>query len=199
MDLQKTGMLLATLRKQKGLTQKEIADKLGITPKTVSKWETGHGFPDVATVSSLAEILGVSEQTVLSGKLEIGRGESGNMKKTKFYVCPTCGSFLTGTANSQIVCCGKPLEALVPKKVDSDHEIRITQPDDEFYIEFHHPMTKEHYISFVSYVRFDRILTVRLYPEQDGAVRIPRMYGGKLYSYCNRHGLMEHPLKSNKP
>lgn len=196
MDLQKTGMLLATLRKTKSLTQKDVAEQLGISPKTVSKWETGHGFPDVATVSSLAGILGVSEQTLLSGRLEIGKGVSGNMKRTKFYVCPTCGSFLTGTANSQIVCCGKLLDALVPKKADSDHEICITQPDDEFYLEFHHSMTKEHYISFVSYVRFDRVLTVRLYPEQDGAVRIPKMYGGKLYFYCNRHGLMEHSMKN---
>jgi len=198
MDLQKTGKLLAILRKKKGLTQKAVAERLGISPKTVSKWETGHGFPDVGTVSALAVILGVSEQTVLSGKLEIGRGESGNMKRTKFYVCPTCGSFLMGTANSQIVCCGKPLEALIPKEADSNHEIRITQPDDEFYIEFHHPMTKEHYIFFVSYVRFDRVLTVRLYPEQDGSVRIPRMYGGKLYFYCTCHGLMEYPVKPNK-
>ena len=47
MNLSKNGKLLCDLRKAKGLTQKQVADKLGIVPKTVSKWETGHGFPDV--------------------------------------------------------------------------------------------------------------------------------------------------------
>lgn len=50
-------------------------------------------------------------------------------------------------------------------------------------------MTKEHYISFISYVTFDRTLTLKLYPEQDSSARFPRMYGGKLYYYCNKHGL----------
>lgn len=80
-------------KKAKGLTQKQVADKLGIVPKTVSKWETGHGFPDVSTVSALADILGVSEKTILSGDLEQNLESANNMKRTKFYVCPHCGSF----------------------------------------------------------------------------------------------------------
>ena len=63
--------------------------------------------------------------------------------------------------------------------------------EDEYYITFSHPMTKEHYISFVAYVRFDRVLTVKLYPEQDGELRFPVMRGGKMYYYCNNHGLFE--------
>ena len=59
MDLSKNGKLLRDLRKEKGMTQKQLADKLGVVPKTVSKWETGHGFPDVATLPTLADILGV--------------------------------------------------------------------------------------------------------------------------------------------
>ena len=84
MDLNKNGRLLYNLRKKKGMTQKEVAEKLGILPKTVSKWETGHGFPDVATISKLAEVLGVSEKTILSGNLEVNREDAGNMKRTKF-------------------------------------------------------------------------------------------------------------------
>ena len=83
MDLNKNGKLLCDLRKSKGMTQKQIADKLGILPKTVSKWETGHGFPDVSTVSALAEILGVSEKTILAGEISQNLEESGNMKRTK--------------------------------------------------------------------------------------------------------------------
>ena len=94
MNLSKNGKLLCDLRKAKGLTQKQVADKLGIVPKTVSKWETGHGFPDVSTVSALADILGVSEKTILSGDLEQNLESANNMKRTKFYVCPCCGSFM---------------------------------------------------------------------------------------------------------
>ena len=194
MNLSKNGKLLCDLRKAKGLTQKQVADKLGIVPKTVSKWETGHGFPDVSTVSALADILGVSEKTILSGDLEQNLESANNMKRTKFYVCPHCGSFLQGTGNGQVVCCGKQLEALTAVSADDEHTINISEIEDDFYIEFNHEMTKEHYISFVSCVRFDRVLTVKLYPEQDATVRFPKMYGGKIYFYCNKHGLFEHQM-----
>ena len=197
MDLIKNGKLLYDLRKSKGMTQKQVADKLGIVPKTVSKWETGHGFPDVSTLSALAEILGVSEKTILSGNLETNTVEAGNMKRTKFYVCPDCGSFMQGTGNSQVVCCGKQVEALKANMSDTEHLIKVSDIEDDYYIEFNHEMTKEHYIGFVSYVRFDRVLTVRLYPEQDASVRFPKMYGGKLYYYCNTHGLFEYKEKND--
>ena len=198
MDLNKNGKLLCDLRKAKGLTQKQVADKLGIVPKTVSKWETGHGFPDVSTVSALADILGVSEKTILSGDLEQNLESANNMKRTKFYVCPHCGSFLQGTGNGQVVCCGKQLEALTTVSADDEHTINISEIEDDFYIEFNHAMTKEHYISFVSYVRFDRVLTIKLYPEQDSAVRFPKMYGGKIYFYCSKHSLFEYQMKSRR-
>ena len=198
MDLNKNGKLLCDLRKAKGLTQKQVADKLGIVPKTVSKWETGHGFPDVSTVSALADILGVSEKTILSGDLEQNLESANNMKRTKFYVCPHCGSFLQGTGNGQVVCCGKQLEALTAVSADDEHTINVSEIEDDYYIEFNHEMTKEHYISFVSYVRFDRVLTIKLYPEQDSAVRFPKMYGGKIYFYCSKHGLFEYQMKSRR-
>ena len=198
MNLSKNGKLLCDLRKAKGLTQKQVADKLGIVPKTVSKWETGHGFPDVSTVSALADILGVSEKTILSGDLEQNLESANNMKRTKFYVCSHCGSFLQGTGNGQVVCCGKQLEALTAVSADDEHTINISEIEDDFYIEFNHAMTKEHYISFVSYVRFDRVLTIKLYPEQDCTVRFPKMYGGKIYFYCSKHGLFEYQMKSRR-
>lgn len=198
MDLAKNGKLLCDLRKSKQMTQKQVADKLGVVPKTVSKWETGHCFPDVSTVSALADILGVSEKTILSGNLASNTEEAGNMKRTKFYVCPSCASFFEGTGNPQVICCGKRLDALNAKAVDEEHSVCISEIEGDFYIEFNHEMTKEHYISFVSYVSFDRVLTVRLYPEQASAVRFPKMYGGKLYFYCTKHGLFEYPMKSRR-
>jgi len=173
MDLIKIGRLLCDLRKAKGMTQKEIADKLGIVPKTVSKWETGHGFPDVSALVLLADILGVSEKVLLSGSLDVNMEESGNMKRMRFYVCPECGSFMQGIGNCELICCGKPLEAVPAKAVDAAHSISVEESEDDYYITFPHSMSKEHYISFIAYVRFDRVLTVKLYPEQSGEVRIP--------------------------
>lgn len=113
------------------------------------------------------------------------------MKNTKFYVCNKCGNLLTSTANAKLTCCGEKLLPLTAKKSDETHILKVEKLEDELYITFSHPMTKEHYISFVSYVRFDRVLTVRFYPEQDGEVRFPQMHGGKMYYYCNTHGLFE--------
>lgn len=198
MDLRKNGELLRRLRKEKGMTQKFLADKLGIVPKTVSKWETGNGFPDVSMIARLADILGVNERSLLDGRLTENRVESGNIQRTKFFVCPCCGSFFQGVGNAQIVCCGKTLQSLQVGKADEKHACTITEIENDFYLEFPHEMRKEHYIQFLSYIGFDRVLTVRLYPEQDCAVRIPKAYGGKIVYYCNQHGLFEQRLGKRK-
>ena len=198
MDLSKSGKLLSSLRKAKNLTQKEVADRLGVVPKTVSKWETGHGFPDVSTLSSYADILGVSERVLLSGELDKNSEEAGNMKRTKFYMCPSCGSLMQGIGMGEAVCCGKPLSPLSASPADEAHAIKISEVEDDYYITLDHEMTKEHYVSFIAYVRFDRVLTVKLYPEQDAAVRIPKMYGGKIYYYCTRHGLFSFAPESRR-
>ena len=198
MDLAKRGALLRLLRKSKNLTQKDLADRLGVVPKTVSKWETGHGFPDVALISTLADLLCVNERVLLSGDMVKNSVETGNMKKTKFYVCSQCGSIMQGVGECQVLCCGKILEPCIAQKPNDNHLISITDDCDEFYIEINHSMTKEHYIMFVAYVRFDKVFTVRLYPEQDCAIRIPKIYGGKFVYYCNEHGLFENNLPVKK-
>ncbi len=192
MDLSKTGRVLAELRKAKGLTQKAVAEKIGVLPKTVSKWETGHGFPDVSSVSKLAEVFGVSTDAILLGEIPKNTRDIGNMKKLKFYVCSECGNVLTQTGNGEIVCCGKKLTAQKACKADEWHKIQIEEIEDDFYITWAHPMQKEHYIHFIAYVRFDRVLLIKLYPEQNGDVRFPKMYGGKIYYYCSSDGLFEH-------
>lgn len=191
MDLIKSGSLLASLRKAKGMTQKQVADKLGVVPKTVSKWETGHGFPDVSAVSALADILGVSVETILSGDLSENEEEKGNMKKIKFYVCPKCGNILTQTGCGEVVCCGSKLRSMEVKKSDDAHKLKVEEIENDFYITFNHSMTKEHFINFAAYAGFDRVLIIRLYPEQGGEIRFPKMYGGKLYYCCSKHGLFE--------
>lgn len=189
MDLNKNGKLLAELRKAKGMTQKQVAEWLGVVPKTVSKWETGHGFPEVSMLSRLADVLGVSERMLLAGHLTENREEAGNMKRTKFYVCPTCHGILQGTGEGQVICCGKPVEALTAQPADEAHGVRISVIEDDYYIELDHEMEKDHFIRFVAYVGYDRVLMVRLYPEGNAAIRFPKMHGGKLYCCCSRHGL----------
>ena len=191
MDCKKIGSLIYELRKDKNMTQKQIADLMNISDKTISKWERGLGCPDISLLPELSQILGVSIDQILSGQINLNDLVGGNMNKLKFYVCPQCGNLMTATGNATISCCGKTLEPLVAKKAEEGHKLDIEPVEDELYVTTEHEMTKEHYIGFVAYVRFDRVLTVRLYPEQDATVRFPKMYGGKLYYYCNTHGLFE--------
>ena len=59
-DMKEFGQLITKKRKQAGLTQNQFAEKLGITPQAVSKWENGVGYPDVTLFPMIAEILGMS-------------------------------------------------------------------------------------------------------------------------------------------
>lgn len=192
MDMKKSGELFAKLRTERGMTQKQVADILEISPKTVSKWERGRGFPDISLIAELSGILGVSTDTLLNGDILKNAEGALSMKKTEFYVCPHCQSFMQGIGESEVVCCGSKVEPCKVHNDTAEHEIRITDNDGEWFIRFNHEMSKEHYIEFVAYVTFDRVLTVRMYPEQSPEVRIPQMRGGCLYYYCNRHGLYKY-------
>ena len=123
----KNGKLLCELRKNKGMTQKQLASKLGVVPKTVSKRETGKGFPDVSTLTALSDILGVSERVLLSGQIVKNKEDAGNMKRIKFYVCPYCGHIVNSSGECRIICCGKALEALKPEPADAMHFLKISE------------------------------------------------------------------------
>ena len=68
MDNQKFGQFISSLRKEKGWTQLELAEKLNVTDKAVSKWERGIGFPDIKMIEPLAEVLGVSILEIMSSE-----------------------------------------------------------------------------------------------------------------------------------
>ena len=191
MDLLKTGKLIKELRLEKSLTQKDVAMALGVCHKTVSKWETGRGFPDVSLIDGLSKLFQVDISKLLDGQMTETKKESCNVRKTKFYVCEKCGNIITSMGDCEAVCCGRKLLPLTSKESDDMHKLNVEKIEDEYYITFSHPMTKQHFISFVSYVRFDRVLTVKLYPEQGGELRFPQMRGGKMYYYCNKDGLFE--------
>ena len=189
MDCVKIGKLIFSLRKEKNLTQKNIADALGIQSKTVSKWECGLGCPDLSLWPDLSAILGVDMKQMMEGEITSNKPDSGNIEKVRFYVCPSCGNILVSTGSASIFCCGRQLEYLLPSDVSVSPEITAEEMDTDYFITFNHPMTKEHYISFVAAVKSDRVFLNRLYPEQSPTCRIPIAIGGKLYVYCVKHGL----------
>ena len=191
MDQAKCGQLIRKLRTERGLTQLQLADRLGVSDKAVSKWERGLGCPDVSLLGDLSKAFGVKIETLLGGDLSPNRTDGGNMKRLQFFVCPVCGSILTSTGQSEVSCCGRTLVPLKATPVDDAHKPTVEMTDDEYYITVPHEMTKEHYLRFAAYLSYDRVLMVRMYPEQDAAIRMPVMRGGRLYLCCSRHGLME--------
>lgn len=189
MDCVKIGKLISGLRKEKNLTQKNIADALGIQSKTVSKWECGLGCPDLSLWPDLSAILGVDMKQMMEGEITSNKPDIGNIEKVRFYVCPSCGNILVSTGSASIFCCGRQLEYLLHSDTPAAPKITVEEMDTDYYVTFEHPMTKEHYISFVAAVKSDRVFLNRLYPEQSPTCRIPITIGGKLYVYCIKHGL----------
>ncbi|NLD47862.1 MAG: helix-turn-helix domain-containing protein [Clostridiaceae bacterium] len=189
MDCRKVGELILYLRKEKNMTQKEVAEAMNISDKTISKWERGLGCPDISLLSELSNILGVNIEKILLGDLDPNDADGGNMKQIKFYACPNCSNIISSTGETEISCCGRKLEPLIAKPEDDVHKIWVDEVEWDYYITMSHEMSKSHYISFVAYVAFDRVLFVKLYPEQGAELRFPKMYGGTLYFYCNKHGL----------
>lgn len=191
MNHAKVGSLIATLRKQHGLTQRQLADKLHLSDKTISKWERGMGCPDVSLLADLSQHLGISVEKLLAGELAQNPTDGGNMRRVRFFVCPHCGNVLSATGSGELSCCGRRLKALKPSPAQGEHVPTVEQVEQDDYITFSHPMTKGHYLMFAAYVLPDRLLLVRLYPEQNAAIRIPQMSSGDLYVYCTNHGLMQ--------
>jgi len=185
-----TSEIIKELRQKQHMTQKELADLLSVSDKTVSKWETGKGLPDIGILEDLCRVLNVSMAELFSGQLSENRNRSGNMKKAVFYVCPVCGNVIMATGEGSFSCCGIQLPPLAHEsETDDAHKINIEIIEHDFYITFNHPMTKEHYISFVAYVTGDKIEFRKLYPEQNPELRIQKRGRGFIYAYCNRDGL----------
>ena len=189
MDNVKIGNLINKLRKEKGMTQLQLAEKLHISDKTVSKWERGLGCPDVSLLTDLSGVFGVDLEKLLSGQLDANEERGGNMKKLNFYVCPECGNVITAMTDAGVSCCGKKLKALEPVKASEEEKLSVEVIENDYYISSNHPMVKEHYISFVALLTGDSLTLKKQYPEWDLQVRIPGRTHGKLIWYCTDHGL----------
>ena len=188
MDTYVTGNTIRTLREQKSLTQKQLAVLLEVSAKTVSKWETGRGLPDISLLESLARILGVSLASLFSGEFAINSNKSCNLLKSFFYVCPVCGNAVCSIGQSSVCCCGITLPQLETEEPDEKHQLRADKIEYDYYVTMKHPMTREHHLSFLAYVTQNRVQFLKLYPEQEAEGRFAITGPGRIYAYCNRHG-----------
>lgn len=184
-----SGKTIRSLRERKNLTQKQLADRLSVSDKTVSKWETGRGLPDITIIEPLARELQVSAAELLAGEWSENSNRSANMLKGRFYVCPMCGNILFSCGEGAFSCCGIALPPLEAEEQDSSHIILAEQIDYEHYITLEHPMKKEHYISFIACVTDSNVSIVKLYPEQSPEARFKMNGSCVILAYCNRHGL----------
>ena len=184
-----TGNTIKQLREGRGLTQAELAEKIGVSSKTISKWETAKGLPDITLLQPLAQALGISVIELMNGEQITNRNVSANLLRGKFCVCPLCGNVLHSTGSALVSCCGITLPPLEAEDADEEHGITIENVEDEHFITVRHPMTKEHFISFAAFVTCDRIQMVKFCPEGNAETRMQLRGMGQLYYYCNRHGL----------
>lgn len=186
-----TGGTVKRLREAIGMTQAELAAKLCVSDKTISKWETAKGLPDITLIEPLANALKISVIELLSGDCVTNANRACNMKRSKFYVCPICGNVIHTTGEAVVSCCGVTLPALEAEEADEAHAIQLDYVDGEYHAVVQHEMTKKHSISFIAYVTDGSFDMVKLYPEGNAEARFASRGRGELYWYCNQHGLMK--------
>lgn len=189
MDNVKIGNLIYRLRREKQMTQQQVAERLCVSNKAVSKWERGLGCPEVSLLPELSKVFAVDLEKLLSGELDANDTQGGNMKKLKFYVCQNCGNLITAMAETSISCCGKKLSEIEPRKAEEDKKFTVEMIENDYFITSEHEMTREHYITFIALVTGDSIMLRKQYPEWDVQVRIPAFGHGRLLWYCSKHGL----------
>ncbi|MFC4402390.1 helix-turn-helix domain-containing protein [Gracilibacillus xinjiangensis] len=198
MDSAKVGRLIQSLRKEKEMTQRNLALLMNVSEQAISKWERGIGCPDISLLSSLSEILGVNIEKILSGELRPNDQDSGSMGRMKWYSCKGCGNVITSTGGINLSCCDRILEPLQINPINEGHNITVEEVEHDYYVTLKHEMSKDHYISFLAYVSIDRVLIIKLYPEQDADTRFPKLYGGTLYFHCTQHGLFQYDVGRSK-
>ncbi|MGN1311270.1 MAG: helix-turn-helix domain-containing protein [Clostridia bacterium] len=186
-----TGKIIKELREKKEITQLELAKMIEVSDKTISKWETGKGLPDISLIDPLSKALGVSIIELMNGECITNKNISSNMTNSKFSVCPICGNIIHTMGENLISCCRITLPILEAELEDKNHKINCEMLENEYFISINHPMTKEHYVSFIAYLTNDRCELVKLYPEQNAEVRFFNRGKGIIYAYCNKDGLLK--------
>ena len=186
-----TGAVIKELREKHHFTQAELAKKLNVSDKTISKWETAKGYPDISLLEPIATVFGVSIAELFSGTAIHNKNQSANMMRSKFYVCPICGNIIHSMGEAVIHCHGLLLTPAQAEETDEQHMIFIESVEDEYYVRIEHDMTKQHYISFIVALSSDHIQMVKLYPEGNAETRLKIRGVKKILFYCNQDGLFE--------
>ena len=184
-----TGAVIRKLREENHLTQSELAEKLCVSDKTISKWETAKGYPDISLLEPIAKIFGISITELISGNAVSNVNVSANMMRSKFYICPVCGNIIHSMGEAVINCHGVLLTPSQSEETDENHKIFIERVEDEYYVRIEHDMTKKHYISFAAALSSDKIQMIKLYPEGYPEARFKINGVKKIFFYCNRDGL----------
>lgn len=187
--------MIKELRKRQGLTQLELANLISVSDKTISKWETGKGLPDITLLEPLSKALKISVIELLNGEYITNKNQSSNMLKSNFSVCPICGNIIHTMGENLNSCCGINLPILEAECENEEHRITVEIIEDEYDICLEHAMTKEHYISWIAYVTDDRCEMVKLYPEQKAEARFFKRGSGIIYAYCNKDGLIKKDIR----
>ena len=184
-----TGTVIKELREKSRLTQVELAKKINVSDKTISKWETGKGYPDISLLEAISNVFEISITELITGDTISNENISANMMCSNFYVCPVCGNVIHSMGEAVIHCHGILLAPCQAEEIDENHGIFIEQVEDEYYIRIEHDMTKQHYISFITALSSDRVQMIKLYPEGNAEARIKINGVKKILFYCNRDGL----------
>ncbi len=189
MDKYITGALIKKLREEKNMTQAQLALKLNVSDKAVSKWETAKGYPDITLIEPLANILSVSVNELISGEPVCNKNQNANMLRSKFYVCPVCGNIIHAMGDASVACHGLPLIPCLTDTPDDEHKITVERSDGEYYVEINHEMSKAHHISFIAAMSYNGLQTVKLYPEGEAQAHFRINGVERIFFYCNRDGL----------
>ena len=184
-----TGTVIKELREKHDFTQAQLAYKLNVSDKTISKWETGKGYPDISLLEPIAKVFGISITELISGHEIQNVNISANMLRSYYYVCPVCGNMIHTMGEAVIHCHGILLTPCQAEKPDECHQIHYEIIEDEYYVQIEHEMTKQHSISFISAVSSDKIQMAKLYPEGNAEVRFKINGVKKILFYCNKDGL----------
>ena len=191
-----TGTVIRKLREKNNMTQAELAVRLNVSDKTISKWETAKGYPDISLLEPIAKVFGISITELISGNAVSNVNVSANMLRSRFYVCPVCGNVIHSMGEAVINCHGVLLTPAQAEETDEQHKIFIEKVEDEYYVRIEHDMTKKHYISFVAALSSDKIQMIKLYPEGNPEARFKINGVKKIFFYCNKDGLFS--LEVNK-
>lgn len=194
MNNEQIGSLIRQLRREKKMTQKELANLLNVTEQAVSKWERGVGLPDISLLPGLSGILEVNLNEMLSGDLSENEDQGGKMKAIHFYICPTCDNLIFGIKEAGISCCGRTIAETYSQEAEEKEKMKVEQVEYDWYISSDHPMAKDDYISFSALLINGRLEVYSHYPEWSYELRTPKIRNVKLFWYSRKGGLKHQQL-----